>query len=138
MRMNLVAAVSAALLASAPITAQAASGTVTGGAGGAITGAIVAGPVGALFGGVIGAVLGTAIDPPPARVVSYAAAQEPPPVFLRGDVVVGAVLPPTVVLHPVPPEVYVPGDARLYAYAVVNGVPVVVDARTRVILSVTG
>jgi hypothetical protein len=138
MRMNLIAAVSAALLVSTPVAVQAASGTVTGGAGGAITGAIVAGPVGAIVGGVIGAVIGTAIDPPPAPVVSYVATQTAPPVFLQGDVVVGAVLPSTVVLYPVPPEVYVPGDARLYAYAVVNGYPVVVDARTRVILSVVG
>ena len=46
--------------------AEDASGTVTGAAGGAITGAIVGGPV-----GVAGAIAGTAIDPPPARVVTY-------------------------------------------------------------------
>lgn len=133
---KILALVPAILLGVAPISANAASGTVTGGAGGAVTGAIVGGPVGAIVGGVIGAAIGTAIDPPPLQIVSYVAEQNVPPVVVQGDVAVGAVLPPTVVLYPVPPELYVAGDPRLYGYAIVNGVPVVVDVQTRVILSV--
>jgi hypothetical protein len=59
-------------------------------------------------------------------------------VIVQGNVAVGAVLPPSVILYPVPPGLYVAGDPRLYGYAVVNGVPVVVDIQTRVILAAAG
>ncbi|MEX0854073.1 MAG: DUF1236 domain-containing protein [Bauldia sp.] len=139
MRKNLTALVLGTSLAFLPVSAIAASGTVTGAAGGAVTGAIVGGPVGAAVGGVIGAFIGTAIDPPPIRVVSYVAAQLPPPaVFLQGNLVVGAVLPETVILYPVPTDVYIAADGRAYAYAIVNGRRIVVDAQTRVVVAFVG
>jgi Protein of unknown function (DUF1236) len=138
MRRFILAAAPAALLAISPVVAEAA-GTVTGAAGGAVAGAVVGGPVGAAVGGVIGAILGTAIDPPPARVVAYVQTVEPPPpVVLQGDLVVGATLPPSVELYTVPPDVYVPADGHVYAYAIVNGQRVVVDTQTRAVVAIAG
>jgi hypothetical protein len=125
----LIAGVVALSALSAP--AFAADGTVTGAAGGAITGAIVGGPVGAAVGGVVGAIAGTAIDPPPAKVVTYVQAQPMPaqPVVVKGDVVVGTRLPQEVAL------VTVPEDPK-YAYAVVNQHRVIVDPKTYVVVQV--
>jgi hypothetical protein len=58
--------------------------------------------------------------------------------MLQGDLSVGATLPPSVTLYPVPPNVYVPGDPRLYAYAVVNGRTVIVDRRNYVVIGIVG
>ena len=116
-----------------------AAGTATGAAGGAITGAIVGGPVGAVIGGVIGAVIGTAIDPPPTQVVSYVETAQPPPaVSLQGNLVVGATLPSTVMLYPVPPDVYATNGGQVYGYAIINGHRVIVDMRTRAVVAITG
>jgi hypothetical protein len=126
------------LLLAVPV-AQAADSTVTGAAGGAVAGAVVGGPVGAAVGGVIGAVVGTTIEPPPPQIVTYVEEQPPPPaVTLEGDLAVGATLPPEVRLYPVPPDVYVPGDPRLYAYAEINGRTVIVDRRNFVIIGIVG
>jgi hypothetical protein len=139
MRKTLLILLSSTALLALGSAAASAAGTVTGAAGGAITGAIVGGPVGAAVGGVIGAVIGTAIDPPPAQVVSYVEAQPlPPPVVLQGNLTIGATLPSDVVLYPVPHDVYVPGDSRLYAYAVINGQRVIVDQRTYVVIGIVG
>jgi hypothetical protein len=127
-----------ALLLAAPLGANAA-GTGAGAVGGAVAGAAVGGPVGAAVGGVIGAIVGTAIDPPPAQIVSYVEAQPaPPPVMLQGNLAVGATLPPAVTLYPVPQDVYVAGDARLYAYAFINGQRVIVDPQTHVVIGIVG
>jgi hypothetical protein len=136
MRKFLMLSVSTAFLALLPAIASAQSGTTSGAVGGAITGAIVGGPVGAVIGGVIGAVVGTVVQPPPATVVTYVATQNVPPVVLQGNVVVGATLPQTTVLYPVPREVYLPADNRVYTYAFVNGQRVIVDANTRVIVAI--
>jgi hypothetical protein len=133
-----LAIVPAVLLGCAPVAAQADHITVTGAAGGAVTGAIVGGPVGAVIGGVIGAVVGAAVEAPPAEVVTYVETQQAEPVYLSGDLVLGATLPDFVVLHPVPPDVYVAPDGRVYGYAVVNGHPVVVDVHTRAIVAIAG
>jgi hypothetical protein len=138
MRKILMLSVSAALLAFVPAVATAQSGTTGGAVGGAITGAIVGGPVGAVVGGVIGAIVGTAISPPPATVVTYVSAQNVPTVTLQGNVALGATLPQATVLYPVPRDIYLPSDNHLYAYAVVNGQRVVVDANTRVIVAIVG
>ena len=128
----------ATLLAFSPVAANA-GGTVTGAAGGAVTGAVVGGPVGAVVGGVIGAILGTAIDPPPPPVVAYVqTAEAPPPVVLQGNVVIGATLPASVPLYEIPPDVYVPADGHVYAYAIINGQRVVVDTRTHAIVAIVG
>jgi hypothetical protein len=138
MRKTLVSFAVAAVIA-APVLAHAADKVVTGAAGGAVAGAVVGGPVGAAVGGVIGAVVATAIEPPPPRVVAYVEEQPPPPaIMLQGNLAVGVTLPSSITLYPVPPNVYVPGDQRSYAYAVVNGQTVVVDPRTYVVIGIVG
>ncbi|HEX2255874.1 MAG TPA: DUF1236 domain-containing protein [Afifellaceae bacterium] len=101
------------------------AGTATGAVGGAIAGAAIGGPVGAIIGGVAGASLGATIDPPD-RVVTYVREQQAEPVFLEGEVVVGARLPETVTLHPIP--------EYEYHYAVVNRQPVLVRPGERQIV----
>ncbi|CAN7642762.1 DUF1236 domain-containing protein [Neorhizobium sp. LjRoot104] len=120
---------SAVLMAAGSAFAQ--SSTVNGAAGGAVTGAIVGGPVGAAVGGVVGAVAGTAIDPPPERVVAYVREAPAPAdtVVVQEKVVVGAALPSTVVVQPVP-------DNPKYAYAIVNKQRVIVEPSSRKVIQV--
>lgn len=94
-------------------------------AGGAVAGALIGGPVGAVAGGAIGAAIA---DEPPVEVHTYVTANELDPVYLEGEVVVGAGLPEVVELHPIP-------DYE-YSYVYVNGVPAVVDPGTRRIVHV--
>jgi hypothetical protein len=134
-----ILAAAGALLVAAPVAASAADAFVTGAASGAVAGAVVGGPVGAAVGGVIGAVVGTAVEPPPERIVTYVEEQPPPPpIMLQGDLSVGATLPSSITLYPVPHDVYEPGDRRSYAYAVVNGRTVIVDPRTYVVIGIVG
>lgn len=98
------------------------AGAFTGAVGGAITGAIIGGPIGAAIGGVAGAALGTAVTPS-AQVQAHVAQQPVEPVFLQGEVVMGATLPDAVVLHPVPDQEY--------QFAYVNHQRVLVDPQTR-------
>jgi hypothetical protein len=122
---------SAALLSSLATAAVAQDSAVTGAAGGAVTGAIVGGPVGAVVGGAVGAIAGTAIDPPPARVVTYVEQQPAPAdvVVIEEPIAVGRPLPRTVVLTPIPED-------PAYAYAIVNNQRVIVDPQTHVVVSV--
>jgi uncharacterized protein YraI len=60
---------------------------------------------------------------PPATVHDYVAGHPVQPVYLNGEIVVGAGLPPNVALAPVP--------GYQYQYAYVNGVPVLVEPQTR-------
>jgi uncharacterized protein YraI len=85
---------------------------------GAVTGALVAGPVGAVVGGVAGATL-----VPPQQVQTYVTSNPGDPVYLDGEVVVGAGVPEAVQLRPVP-------DYN-YRYAYVNRQPVLVDPASR-------
>ncbi|NDV88824.1 DUF1236 domain-containing protein [Aurantimonas aggregata] len=104
-----------------------ADGAVAGATGGAIAGAIVGGPIGAAVGGVAGAALGAAADvPEPA--VTYVKSNPVDPIYLEGEVVVGATLPETVELREIP-------DYE-YRYVYVNGVPVLVEAETRQIVRI--
>lgn len=123
--------ISAAMIGSIAGAAIAQEGTVTGAAGGAVTGAIVGGPVGAAVGGVVGAIAGTAIDPPPAPVVTYVRQQPMPAetVIIEQRVAVGEPIPPQVVLTPIP-------ENPTYAYAVVNNQRVIVDPQTYVVVGV--
>jgi hypothetical protein len=93
---------------------------------GAIAGAIVGGPVGAAVGGAAGTVAGgatgTLIDPPD-TVRTYVTSHQIEPVYLDGEVVVGAGLPETVALTEIP-------DYE-YRYVNVNGQSVLVDAQSR-------
>ncbi|GGK27738.1 DUF1236 domain-containing protein [Salinarimonas ramus] len=95
--------------------------TATGAVAGEIVGSIIGGTVGAVTGAIGGAVDGFTAPPPPVRTYVYENRVEP--VYLEGEVVAGAGLPPAVGLRPIP-------DYE-YEYAYVNGQPVLVDPATR-------
>jgi uncharacterized protein YraI len=104
-------------------------GGAAGAAGGAVVGALVFGPIGAAVGAAVGGAAGAGageLVTPPEDVVAYVAAQQPQPVFLQGEVVVGAIVPPVVALQPVPNQPY--------TYAYINGQWVLVAPDTRQIL----
>lgn len=98
-----------------------------GAAAGAMADALIAGPIGAVFGGLIGAGAGeaAAVDE---TVVTNVQTNPVEQVYLDGEVVVGAGLPETVTLVPVP-------DSE-YSYVYVNGAPVVVDSTERKIVHI--
>jgi uncharacterized protein YraI len=104
------------------------AGGVAGAASGAIAGAIIGGPVGAVVGGIAGAAGGGAVgdilDP---EATAYIEANPVEPVYLEGEVVVGASLPETVTVHEIP-------NVADYRYVYVNGVPVVVEPESRQIV----
>ena len=107
------------------------AGAVVGGATGAIAGAIIGGPAGAAIGGAAGVVAGGAtgqVVDPPAKVRTYVTSHRVEPVYLDGEVVVGAGLPDTVQLAEIP-------DYK-YRYVYVNGQPVLVDRESRRIVYV--
>lgn len=105
---------------------QSANATV-GATGGAITGALIGGPIGAVIGGVTGAAIGSSVKPPE-QVRTYVRSNQVEPVYLEGEVVVGAGVPESVTLTTVP-------DYE-YRYVYVNGQPVLVDPQTRKIVYV--
>ena len=105
---------------------QTANATV-GATGGAITGALIGGPIGAVIGGATGAAIGASVNPPE-NVRTYVRSNQVDPVYLEGEVVVGAGVPETVTLRTVP-------DYE-YDYVYVNGQPVLVDPQTRKIVYV--
>lgn len=95
---------------------------VGGAASGALAGAIVGGPVGALIGAAVGLSVGDAITPEE-RVTTYVRSNPVDPIYLDGEVVVGAGIPETVTLSEVPESEYY--------YAYINGVPVLVEREQR-------
>jgi uncharacterized protein YraI len=108
-----------------------AEGAVVGGATGAVAGAIIGGPIGAAVGGVAGATVGGATGAaaePPAEVRTYVTSNQVDPVYLEGEVVVGASLPETVELREIP-------DYE-YRYVNVNNQPVLVEPGSRRIVYV--
>jgi uncharacterized protein YraI len=103
-----------------------------GAAGGAAAGAMIGvlvGPIGAAIGAVVGGAFGAAVTPPD-RVMVLIQTQPVPqqPLLLEGEVVLGATIPATVTLTPIP-------DYQ-YAYAHINGQWVLVDPQTRAIVYV--
>jgi uncharacterized protein YraI len=111
------------------------AGLATGMATGAVAGALIGGPVGAAIGGVIGGAAGGAtgatagaIVDPPQQVRTYITSEQVEPVYLDGEVVVGAGLPETVQLRSVP-------DYE-YSYAYINGQRVLVEPQSRRIVYV--
>lgn len=110
----------------------AAVGGTAGMATGALAGAIIGGPVGAAIGGVAGAatgsIAGAAGEPPTPAVTTYVREHRVEPVYLEGEVVVGATLPDTVEVYEVP-------DYE-YRYVYVNEVPVLVEPQTRRIVHI--
>ncbi len=103
---------------------NAGASTAGGMATGAIAGALIAGPPGAIVGGILGAGAGAAVAPDP-TVVTYVQSNPVEQVYLDGEIVVGAGIPETVILTPVP-------DSE-YSYAYVNGVPVLVETKKRTV-----
>jgi len=99
--------------------------TVGGGMAGAVAGAIVGGPVGALVGAAIGMGVGRAVTPEE-RVTTYVRANPVEPIYLDGEVVVGAGIPAEIPLAQVPESEYY--------YAYINGVRVLVERDTRRVL----
>jgi len=109
----------------------AAGGAVAGATGGAIAGALIGGPIGAAVGGAVGAAGGAtvgAVAEPPNTAVTYVQTNPIDPVYLEGEVVVGAGVPDTVALHTIP-------DYN-YEYVYINGQPVFVDPGSRRIVYV--
>ncbi|WP_196258115.1 DUF1236 domain-containing protein [Pelagibacterium limicola] len=104
-----------------------ANSAVTGAAGGAVAGALIGGPIGAAVGGAIGATAGIVIDPPE-TARTYVTSNPVTTVYLEGEVVVGARLPETVTITPIP-------DYE-YSYAYINGVPVLISPADRQIVYV--
>ncbi|WP_353644038.1 DUF1236 domain-containing protein [Mesorhizobium sp. WSM2239] len=115
----------------APSGEGGAEGAVVGGATGAVAGAIIGGPIGAAVGGVAGATIGGATGAaaePPAEVRTFVTSNRVEPVYLEGEVVVGASLPETVELREIP--------NYEYRYVNVNNQPVLVEPDTRRIVYV--
>ncbi len=94
---------------------------------GTVVGALVGGPVGAAAGAVIGGTAG-AVNDLDTTTTTYVTAHPVPPVYLNGEVVVGAGVPAEVALTPIP-------DSN-YSYAYVNNVPVVIDSGSRTIVTI--
>src|SRR4030088_3123258 len=94
-----VSLIAASLLASSAAFAQ--STTVEGADNGARAGGSVAGPVGEVVGGTVGAAVGLGLEIPNA-VITSVQGEGAPSVVVRERVVVGAPLPASVELRPVP------------------------------------
>ena len=116
----------AAIRTTRPATPGTTTGVITGAAAGAVTGAVVGGPVGAAIGGAAGMIAGGttgAMLDPPDHVRTYVRQHRVEPVTMEGDFKVGATLPGTVAVHPIP-------DYQ-YEYVYVNGQPVLVEPGSR-------
>lgn len=96
--------------------------TIGGGVTGAIAGGLLGGPVGAVIGAGIGMGLGTAVAPSE-RVTTYVVENPVDPIYLDGEIVVGAGIPEEVILTEVPESEYY--------YAYVNGTRVLVEREQR-------
>lgn len=111
-----------------PVAVQ--ENAAVGGLGGAAMGALIAGPVGLVAGAILGGTVGTAAAYEPSiETTTYVTTNVVEPVYLEGDVVVGAGVPETVTIYTVPtqPE---------YRYAQINGRTVLVNAADRRIVYV--
>ena len=117
-----------AIAVMSPSLALAQASTATGAVGGAAAGAVVGGPVGAVVGGTVGAAVGAAAEPP-VEVRTYVTRETVPSVTVTERVVVGEPLPATVTLHPVP-------NHAEYSFAVVNDQRVIVEPKTRRVVTI--
>lgn len=96
--------------------AGAAAGAVTGGA---LAGALIGGPAAIAAGVVLGANAGSdAVPEPETRTVTYVTENPVEPIYLDGEVVLGAGIPEDVEIYPVPESEY--------SYLNVNGQDVLV------------
>ncbi|MCX7313865.1 MAG: DUF1236 domain-containing protein [Hyphomicrobiales bacterium] len=120
-----------------PLAAQA-QGTLRGAEEGAAAGGNAAGPLGAIVGGAVGAATGTVggilgVDDRP-RFREYVVRERRPSYRYNQDLRVGVVLPESgVTYYDVPPEYRAPPG---YRYTVVNGRPVLIEARTRRVVEI--
>ena len=107
-----------------PADATQAADTAVSGAAGAAAGALIAGPIGAVAGAALGGATGATISEPAPEIRTYVVENPVDPVYLDGEVVVGAGLPENVTLYEVP------GYAD-YRYVTVNGQTVLVGPTDR-------
>jgi len=96
--------------------------TLGGGVAGAIAGGILGGPVGALIGAGVGMGVGAAAAPEE-RITTYVIQNPVDPIFLDGEIVVGAGIPEGVTLVEVP-------ESDFY-YSYINGTKVLIDRKAR-------
>jgi len=117
-----------------PLAACVGPGTTTGAAGGAVAGAVVGGPVGAVVGGVAGGAVGATLTGEElVRTRQVVVAERRPVARVRGDLVIGSTVPPSVAVYPVPRQA---GLRQAYDYANINGQFYLVEPRTRRVVSV--
>lgn len=108
-----------------PTTGQDAA---VGGLGGAAMGALIGGPVGAVAGLAIGGATGAAAaEEPTTEVTTYVTSNTVDPVYLDGEVVIGAGVPENVTIYEIP-------DQPDYRYAQINGQTVLVNPQDRQIM----
>jgi uncharacterized protein YraI len=100
---------------------------IGGGMTGAIAGGMLGGPLGAVIGAAVGMGLGTAVTPEE-RVTTYVVENPVEPIYLDGEIVVGAGIPETVPLAEIPESDYY--------YAYVNGTRVLVEREQRRIVHI--
>lgn len=104
-------------------------GAVGGATTGAIAGGIAGGPVGAAVGGIVGAVTGDVTeDAMTPETRTYVLQNRVQSVPVQGEVVVGATLPETVQVQPIPNS--------QYRYVYVNDQPVIVEPQTRRVIQI--
>lgn len=108
-------------------TSTGSTGAAAGGGTGVIAGALLGGPFGAVIGGLAGLTAGAVVDPPD-QVRTYVTTNKVEPVYLEGEVVVGAVVPQNVRVYEVP------NYPNRYAY--INGRTVLVEPGTNKIVHV--
>ena len=116
-----------------PLHIQTVKAPDPGAGAGAVAGAVAAatlvgGPAALLAGAALGAVAGDAVLTPESPEVTYVTTNPVKPVYLGGEVVVGAGIPEEVEVIPVPDSTY--------SYLYVNGQPVIVDNSNRQIVYV--
>lgn len=102
--------------------------TAVAGLGGAAMGALIGGPVGAAAGAVIGGTAGAGANVEPSSdVTTYVTTNQVEPVYLEGEVVLGAGVPEPVSLYEIP-------DQPEYRYAQINGQTVLIEPTSRQIV----
>ncbi len=101
---------------------KSADSTIGGGVTGAVAGGILGGPLGAVIGAGLGMGFGSAVAPTE-RVTTYVMENPVDPIYLDGEIVVGAGIPEAVTLTEVP-------ESEFY-YAYINGTRVLVEREQR-------
>lgn len=96
-----------------------------GSIGGAAMGALIGGPVGAVAGAAIGGTSASVANVEPSEeVTTYVTTNSVDPVYLEGEVVVGAGVPETVTVYDIP-------EQPDYRYAQINGQTVLINPENR-------